>query len=74
MLSSYRAWHRREIMNENQYSASHGLLPPAFVLIAGLLMTGLHLVVPWVQLLPIPWRLFGVVPVAGGGWMTANAA
>jgi len=53
-------------MNENQYSASHGLLPPAFVLIAGLLMTGLHLVVPWVQLLAMPWRLLGVVPVAVG--------
>ncbi|MGO9801907.1 MAG: methyltransferase family protein [Steroidobacteraceae bacterium] len=36
------------------------------MLVAILLMTGLHFVVPWVQLFATPWRLIGAVPVALG--------
>jgi protein-S-isoprenylcysteine O-methyltransferase Ste14 len=43
-----------------------GLLPPSLLLIAILLMIGLHYVVRWVQLLTMPWRLFGAVPIALG--------
>lgn len=36
------------------------------MLVAILLMTGLHFVLPWVQLLMTPWRLFGAVPLGFG--------
>ena len=47
-------------------AAPGGLLPPAMMLVAILLMTGLHFVLPWVQLLMTPWRLFGAVPLGFG--------
>src|SRR3974377_1105154 len=47
-------------------AAPRELLPPALLLIAILLMIGLHFVFPWVRLFTVPWRLFGAVPVALG--------
>lgn len=47
-------------------AAPRGLLPPALLLIAILLMFGLHFVVPWMQLFTVLSRLFGAVPVALG--------
>ncbi len=48
------------------------MLPPAYFLLAILLMAGLHMLVPIVRM-PIPWTLIGVVPLLLGIVLAAIA-
>jgi protein-S-isoprenylcysteine O-methyltransferase Ste14 len=42
------------------------ILPPTYFLIAIILMVILHLAVPVYQLLTLPWRLLGLIPMVVG--------
>ena len=42
------------------------ILPPTWLLIALLLMLGLHFGLPVAQILPVPWILLGLVPLFAG--------
>lgn len=42
------------------------LLPPVYLLIAILLVIVLHLAVPLGRIIPAPWNLLGIVPLAAG--------
>jgi protein-S-isoprenylcysteine O-methyltransferase Ste14 len=42
------------------------LLPPAYVLTAIVLMVALHFIAPAARLIPSPWNLLGVIPLAVG--------
>lgn len=54
-------------MNEGNFQARRGPLPPAYLLAAILSMTVLlHLPAPGSQLLPVAWRLAGAIAVAAG--------
>jgi protein-S-isoprenylcysteine O-methyltransferase Ste14 len=43
-----------------------GLLPPAYLFAAILLMAGLHFLLPVAQVAPFPWDLLGAVPLGLG--------
>jgi protein-S-isoprenylcysteine O-methyltransferase Ste14 len=42
------------------------LLPPAYVLTAIVLMVALHFIAPAARLIPSPWNLLGIIPLAVG--------
>jgi protein-S-isoprenylcysteine O-methyltransferase Ste14 len=42
------------------------ILPITYLLIAIVAMAALHLLVPVIQAIPIPWNISGIVPIAGG--------
>jgi protein-S-isoprenylcysteine O-methyltransferase Ste14 len=42
------------------------LLPPAYLLIAILLALTLHILLPFRELIPFPWKLLGLVPLLLG--------
>ena len=42
------------------------VLPPTILLIALLLMLGLHFLFPVFKIIPAPWNFFGLLPVAAG--------
>jgi protein-S-isoprenylcysteine O-methyltransferase Ste14 len=43
-----------------------GLNPPAYLLIVILLTVALHFLLPFRELIPSPWRLLGILPLALG--------
>jgi protein-S-isoprenylcysteine O-methyltransferase Ste14 len=45
---------------------SHKLLPTHYLLFAILIMVALHFLFPGTIIVPIPWNLLGLVPLAGG--------
>ncbi|MGD0960803.1 MAG: isoprenylcysteine carboxylmethyltransferase family protein [Methylomonas sp.] len=53
-------------MNDSQTAVRRGPMPPAFLLIAILLMLGLHILLPVAQLVVFPWRMAGAALVAIG--------
>ncbi len=46
--------------------ASRSVLPPTYLLVTIVSMAALHLLVPWRRVIPFPWSLVGIVPVALG--------
>ncbi len=42
------------------------LLPPTYFLLAIALMLAVHFLIPIAALIPLPWRLVGVLPIAAG--------
>jgi protein-S-isoprenylcysteine O-methyltransferase Ste14 len=44
-----------------------GILPPTYLLAAMIAMIALHFVLPLTTIVPMPWNLFGLIPVALGG-------
>ena len=42
------------------------VLPPTYLLVAILIMLALHLVFPVIKIIPTPWNILGVVPLACG--------
>jgi len=42
------------------------MLPPAYLLLALVAMAGLHLALPWRQIVTFPWRLAGLAPLVLG--------
>jgi protein-S-isoprenylcysteine O-methyltransferase Ste14 len=42
------------------------VLPTTYLLIAIVAMAALHLLVPVIQVIPIPWNISGIVPIVGG--------
>jgi protein-S-isoprenylcysteine O-methyltransferase Ste14 len=49
------------------------LMPASWLLIALLAMLALRLVIPGPQMVPVPWNLLGLVPVALGIWINLAA-
>ncbi len=49
------------------------LLPPAYFLLAIVLMAVLHFLAPVVQWIPAPWNLSGAIPLAAGVVLAAVA-
>jgi protein-S-isoprenylcysteine O-methyltransferase Ste14 len=41
-------------------------MPPTYLLASILVMIVFHLFLPGLQLLPVPWTLLGILPLAGG--------
>ena len=42
------------------------LMPTTYLLISILMMVALHFLIPLVQVIPMPWNVFGIVPVTAG--------
>jgi protein-S-isoprenylcysteine O-methyltransferase Ste14 len=42
------------------------VLPPTYLLVAILIMLALHLVFPVIEIIPTPWNILGIVPLACG--------
>jgi protein-S-isoprenylcysteine O-methyltransferase Ste14 len=42
------------------------VLPPTYLLVAILIMLALHLVFPVIKVIPTPWNILGIVPLACG--------
>jgi protein-S-isoprenylcysteine O-methyltransferase Ste14 len=42
------------------------ILPPAYVLIALILILVLHFTFPGIELIPLPWNLLGLIPLVTG--------
>ena len=57
---------------ENDGKASQAL-PPAYLLVAIILQLLLHFMVPVVRLIPAPWNLLGILPLALGTAMNLIA-
>ncbi|MBN1311627.1 MAG: isoprenylcysteine carboxylmethyltransferase family protein [Anaerolineae bacterium] len=49
------------------------MLPPAYSLIAILLILVLHFSYPGAEIIPAPWNLFGLVPLGFGIWINLAA-
>ena len=49
------------------------LMPTSWLLIALLAMLALRLVIPGPQMVPVPWNLLGLMPVALGIWINLAA-
>jgi protein-S-isoprenylcysteine O-methyltransferase Ste14 len=49
------------------------LMPTTYLLIAILLSIGLHFLVPLSYVVPSPWNLIGLVPIAFGIWINLSA-
>ena len=42
------------------------ILPTTYLLISIVVMAALHLLVPVIQVIPMPWNILGIVPIVGG--------
>lgn len=42
------------------------VLPPTYLLVAIMIMLALHLVFPVIKVIPTPWNILGIVPLACG--------
>jgi protein-S-isoprenylcysteine O-methyltransferase Ste14 len=42
------------------------VLPPTYLLVAIVIMLALHLVFPVIKIIPTPWNILGIVPLACG--------
>jgi protein-S-isoprenylcysteine O-methyltransferase Ste14 len=60
-------------MNERSPVKTSRILPPTYLLIAILLMVALHLVLPVVMIVPNPWNLLGIIPIAAGVYIATAA-
>jgi protein-S-isoprenylcysteine O-methyltransferase Ste14 len=49
------------------------LMPTTYLMIAMLLSIGLHFLVPLSYVVPSPWNLIGLVPMAFGIWINLSA-
>lgn len=49
------------------------ILPPTYLLLALLLMLALHLFLPLRRIIPTPWNLAGLLPLAAGVWINLLA-
>jgi protein-S-isoprenylcysteine O-methyltransferase Ste14 len=49
------------------------ILPPTYLLLAILLMLALHLLLPLKHIMPTPWNLAGLLPLAAGVWINLLA-
>jgi protein-S-isoprenylcysteine O-methyltransferase Ste14 len=49
----------RSVMN-------HKIMPTSILLVSLLVMLGLHFGVPWMQIVPAPWNVLGVLPLILG--------
>jgi protein-S-isoprenylcysteine O-methyltransferase Ste14 len=49
------------------------ILPPTYLLLAIVLMLALHLFLPLKRIMPAPWNLAGLLPLAAGVWINLLA-
>jgi protein-S-isoprenylcysteine O-methyltransferase Ste14 len=49
------------------------VMPTHFLLAALLAMSAFHLLWPVIGVVPAPWNLFGLIPVAAGIWLNLSA-
>jgi len=50
------------------------ILPPTWLFASVVLMVGLHFVLPLAHVVPTPWNLAGIVPLAVGLWLNVWAS
>jgi protein-S-isoprenylcysteine O-methyltransferase Ste14 len=49
------------------------VLPPTYVYVAIVLMVALHFLFPVVRIIPFPWDLLGLIPLAAGAALNLSA-
>jgi protein-S-isoprenylcysteine O-methyltransferase Ste14 len=42
------------------------MMPTTYLLISILMMVALHFLIPLVQVIPVPWNVFGILPIVAG--------
>jgi protein-S-isoprenylcysteine O-methyltransferase Ste14 len=49
------------------------VLPPTYVYVAMVVMVALHFLFPVVRIIPVPWDLLGLIPLAAGAVLNVSA-